>query len=149
MFQTLRRHWYALPLLLLTSCIGTQLAETEGRIMGALDESREATIEAYVDHSDGVITTSELNDELAEIREERAQTVSEAWSDLEDHVKSEVARVSATAKAAAGGILGGGHLVDLLAVIGTSIAGGAYTTNRMRDGKRKMRGEPVGDIKNT
>jgi hypothetical protein len=58
-------------------------------------------------------------------------------------VESEIQRVKATATTAAGGILGGGPLVDLLAAIGTSIAGGAYTTNRMRDGRRRMRGEPT------
>lgn len=132
-----------LTIALFPACIGAQLAETEGRIVGALDEHRVATLEAYSAHSDGVITTSELDAELAEIRDERDKTVSEAWSDLEDHVKDEVQRVQHTAKAAAGGILGGGPLVDLLAAIGTSIAGGAYTTNRMRDSRRKMRGEPV------
>lgn len=147
MLQTIRRHWYVLPLLFLSSCISAQLADTEGRILGALDESRTATLEAWSDHRDGVITAEELDQELDGIRDERDKTVSEAWSDLEDHVKSEVQRVQATAQAAAGGILGGGHLIDLLAVIGTSIAGGAYTTNRMRDQKRKLRGEPVGSAK--
>jgi hypothetical protein len=135
-------------LLLLPSCIGAQLAETEGRIVGAMDEHRAATMEAYVEHSEGTITTEELNEELDELREERDQTVSEAWGDLQDHVKAEVQRVQTTAKAAAGGILGGGPLIDLLAAIGTSIAGGAYTTNRLRDQKRKRRGEPVGESKN-
>jgi hypothetical protein len=105
-------------------------------------------LDAYADHSDGTITAEELDEELEEIREERDQTVADAWGELEDHVKAEVNRVQMTAKAAAGGILGGGHLVDLLAAVGASIAGGAYTTNRMRDNKRRMRGEPVGQQTN-
>ena len=141
------RLWPVL-LVLLPSCIGAQLAETEGRIVEALQESQVATLDAYADHSDGTITAEELDEELEEIREERDQTVADAWGDLEEHVKAEVERVQMTAKAAAGGILGGGHLVDLLAAVGASIAGGAYTTNRMRDNKRRMRGEPVGQQTN-
>jgi len=141
------RLWPVL-LLLLPSCIGAQLAETEGRIVEALQESQVATLDAYADHSDGTITAEELDEELEDIREERDQTVADAWGELEDHVKAEVERVQMTAKAAAGGILGGGHLVDLLAAVGASIAGGAYTTNRMRDSKRRMRGEPVGQQTN-
>ena len=141
------RLWPVL-LVLLPSCIGAQLAETEGRIVEALQESQVATLDAYADHSDGTITAEELDEELEDIREERDQTVADAWSELEDHVKAEVNRVQMTAKAAAGGILGGGHLVDLLAAVGASIAGGAYTTNRMRDNKRRMRGEPVGQQTN-
>jgi len=141
------RLWPVL-LVLLPSCIGAQLAETEGRIVEALQESQVATLDAYADHSDGTITAEELDEELEDIREERDQTVADAWGELEDHVKAEVERVQMTAKAAAGGILGGGHLVDLLAAVGASIAGGAYTTNRMRDSKRRMRGEPVGQQTN-
>lgn len=141
------RLWPVL-LVLLPSCIGAQLAETEGRIVEALQDSQVATLDAYADHSDGTITAEELDEELEDIREERDQTVADAWGDLEEHVKTEVERVQMTAKAAAGGILGGGHLVDLLAAVGASIAGGAYTTNRMRDSKRRMRGEPVGQQTN-
>ena len=141
------RLWPVL-LVLLPSCIGAQLAETEGRIVEALQESQVATLDAYADHSDGTITAEELDEELEDIREERDQTVADAWGELEDHVKAEVERVQMTAKAAAGGILGGGHLVALLAAVGASIAGGAYTTNRMRDNKRRMRGEPVGQQTN-
>ena len=141
------RLWPVL-LVLLPSCIGAQLAKTEGRIVEALQESQVATLEAYADHSDGTITAEELDEELEDIREERDQTVADAWGELEEHVKAEVERVQMTAKAAAGGILGGGHLVDLLAAVGASIAGGAYTTNRMRDNKRRMRGEPVGQQTN-
>jgi len=141
------RLWPVL-LVLLPSCIGAQLAETEGRIVEALQDSQVATLDAYADHSDGTITAEELDEELEDIREERDQTVADAWGELEDHVKTEVERVQMTAKAAAGGILGGGHLVDLLAAVGASIAGGAYTTNRMRDSKRRMRGEPVGQQTN-
>lgn len=141
------RLWPVL-LVLLPSCIGAQLAETEGRIVEALQDSQVATLDAYADHSDGTITAEELDEELEDIREERDQTVADAWGELEDHVKTEVERVQMTAKAAAGGILGGGHLVDLLAAVGASIAGGAYTTNRMRDTKRRMRGEPVGQQTN-
>lgn len=141
------RLWPVL-LVLLPSCIGAQLAKTEGRIVEALQESQVATLDAYADHSDGTITAEELDEELEDIREERDQTVADAWGELEEHVKAEVDRVQMTAKAAAGGILGGGHLVDLLAAVGASIAGGAYTTNRMRDNKRRMRGEPVGQQTN-
>ena len=141
------RLWPVL-LVLLPSCIGAQLAETEGRIVDALQESQVAPLDAYADHSDGTITAEELDEELEDIREERDQTVADAWGELEDHVKAEVNRVQMTAKAAAGGILGGGHLVDLLAAVGASIAGGAYTTNRMRDNKRRMRGEPAGQQTN-
>lgn len=148
MLNAVRRLWPIFLVALFPSCISAKLAETEGRIVEALDSHRVATLEAYADHSEGAITAEELDEELDEIREERNQTVADAWEDLEDHVKAEVERVQMTAKAAAGGILGGGPLVDLLAAIGTSIAGGAYTTNRLRDGKRRMRGEPVGNQQN-
>jgi histidinol dehydrogenase len=135
-----------LPILclsLLPSCIAAQLAETEAHILGALEDHRDATFETYEAYQSGVITQDELEEELDEIREERDQSVERAWENLTDHVESEIQRVKATATTAAGGILGGGPLVDLLAAIGTSIAGGAYTTNRMRDGRRRMRGEPT------
>ena len=132
-----------LCLFLLPSCIAAQLAETEAHILGALEDHRDATFETYEAYQSGVITQDELEEELDEIREERDQSVEEAWENLTDHVESEIQGVKATATTAAGGILGGGPLVDLLAAIGTSIAGGAYTTNRMRDSRRKMRGEPT------
>lgn len=141
-----------LPLLfvaLLPSCITAQLAETEQRIVRALDDSRTATLEAYTEHTEGTITSRELSAELNEIRAERDKTVAEAWRDLETHVKDEVLRVQETAKAAAGGLLGGGPLLDLLAAMGASIAGGAYTTNKLRDERRRIRGEPVSAPKHT
>jgi hypothetical protein len=132
-----------LCLLLLPSCIGTQLAQTEEHILGALEQHREAATEAYTEYQAGVITKDELEDEMDDLREERDQSVQEAWVGLTEHVEAEIERVKTTATAAAGGLLGGGHMLDLLAAIGASIAGGAYTTNKMRDGRRKMRGEPT------
>ena len=132
-----------LSLLLLPSCIGTQLAQTEEHILGALEEHRMATAEAYTEYRAGAITKDELDEEIDELREERNQTVEEAWANLTEHVEEEIERVKATATTAAGGLLGGGHMLDLIAAVGASIAGGAYTTNKMRDSRRKMRGEPT------
>ena len=132
-----------LLLLLLPSCIGMQLAKTEEHILGALEEHRIAATEAYAEYHSGAITQEELEEEIDDLREERDQSVTEAWTELTEHVESEIERVKATATTAAGGLLGGGHMLDLLAAIGASIAGGAYTTNKMRDGRRKMRGEPT------
>ena len=109
-----------LCLFLLPSCIAAQLAETEAHILGALEDHRDATFETYEAYQSGVITQDEPEEELDEIREERDQSVEEAWENLTDHVESEIQRVKATATTAAGGILGGGPLVDLLAAIGPS-----------------------------
>ena len=136
-----------LCLLALPSCIGAQLAETEGRVLTALEDQREATLDAYVAYTDGAISQDELEDTVEELRDERDQTVAEAWAELSDHVEAEVERVGSVARGAAGGLLGGGTMIDLLAAVAASVAGGTVLTNRVRDRRRTLRGEPVNESK--
>lgn len=147
---------------LLTGCLGLEQRFTEARMewgaalqaqaetqMEANEELEEAVFSSQGRLAAGLITREEHREEIESLVDERDETIGESfdhlkesveasWETLKEGVEQDVAEVSAATKGAAGGLLGGGPLWDLIAAAGTAVVGANAARNRNLPGTRRI-----------
>lgn len=123
------------PILLLASCMATQQAMTRANATAAeaMDLARQASEMA----SNPEVTKAEL-DAVTLAAIEKAREAAEAAAEIPAAVKEDIAALKETAKAGAGGVLGGGALVDLLAAAAAAIFGTNAARNRGMPGTKRI-----------
>ena len=135
----------------LSSCLGTQLAETEDRVLEALQVAQQETNTAI---ANGTLTPEKAE----EIADNRDASIKQAWDSFEDAVESQVAALQGVGQTVAGAAVTGGQslITQLLIGLGGALGGaGAIEARRRgrrklvaevneeRDARRKARNEPV------
>lgn len=124
-----------LPLLaafLFAGCIGL-----EGRLKDAQTDYEIRFDEKLAEYEEGKITEEELEDALEEIREERNDVMEDAIDEQVDAIVEAPGQIIGT--------LTGNTWIDILLGAAGIAEGARRYTNWDRDGRRRKRGEPVGE----
>jgi hypothetical protein len=115
----------------------------------ANEDLRETVSASFAELAAGLKTLEAHTETVEEASEERDATIGESfdllqgsvartWDDLRDGVEAEIDTVKATATTAAGGLLGGGPLWDLLAAAATGLVGANVARNRSLPGTHRI-----------